>query len=130
MRRVAVLSRLAPLALGALGMAPVWSQPRQGLVPPPPLPPPPSACVIRYGQTGCAARLYAQLLCDSVGHSLPLAGLQQELQARFEEAGLRFVGIGPAEVESAAVRYYAPQLCPAQAGKLHMLYYPPGPGSP
>lgn len=123
MRRAPLLSALALLPLG---LPPAWSQPATVLAPPPPLPAPASPCVSRYGETGCGARLYAQLLCDSIGRSLPVPTLQQQLQAQFEQAGLRFAGVTAEQVESAAVRYYAPQLCPAQAGGLRELFYPSG----
>ncbi len=119
------------LGLCSLGLRPSWAQ----AVPiPAPLPPPPtSACISRYGETGCGARLYAQLLCDHQARPLPLPTLQQQLQQGFEQAGLRFAGVSPEQVEGAAVRYYAPQLCPAQAGALRELFFPSGrtaPGAP
>ncbi len=117
---------LSVLALLSLGLPPAWGQPAPALAPPPPLPPPASPCVSRYGETGCGARLYAQLLCESIGRPLPVPTLQQQLQAQFEQAGLRFVGVTVEQVQGAAVRYYAPQLCPAQAGSLRELFYPSG----
>ncbi|MFM7312180.1 MAG: hypothetical protein ACKO0M_03275, partial [Cyanobium sp.] len=74
---------------------PLWAAPglgQSGLpslpIPPPPLAPPqapqlptePSAeeisrCVPSYGHTGCAARLYARLLCGVVGLSAMPEGL-------------------------------------------------------
>lgn len=121
MRRATLLPVLALLPLG---LTPAWSQPAPAPAPPPP--PPASPCVARYGETGCGARLYAQLLCDSIGRPQPVPSLQQQLQAQFEQAGLHFVGVTPTQVEGAAVRYYAPQLCPAQAGSLRELFYPSG----
>ncbi len=117
---------LPVMALLSLGLPPAWAQPAPALAPPPPLPSSPSPCVSRYGETGCGARLYAQLLCDSVARPLPVPTLQQQLQAQFEQAGLRFVGVTVEQVEGAAVRYYAPQICPAQAGSLRDLFYPAG----
>ena len=101
-------------------------------VPPPPpvLPellapaPPPSSsvdlgrCVANLGQVGCAARLYAQLLCDNIGLQTPLNQLHQNLQSSFEQAAIDFQGITPSSIETAAVRYYTPQLCPLKSEKI------------
>ncbi len=113
--------------LGAQGLPPNPS----ALPPPPPLPaelvPPPASgvatfelgrCVARLGQVGCAARLYAQLLCDNIGLQTPLSALHQSLQTSFEQAAIDFQGITPASIETAAVRYYTPQLCPLKSGKI------------
>ena len=109
---------------GALAQVPT-------LPPPPPVPPeltaplPPRSgslelgrCVATLGQVGCAARLYAQLLCDNIGLQTPLSQLHQSLQASFEQAAIDFQGVTPASIETAAVRYYTPQLCPLKSEKI------------
>jgi hypothetical protein len=112
-------------------------------VPPPPpvLPellapaPPPSSsvdlgrCVANLGQVGCAARLYAQLLCDNIGLQTPLSQLHQSLQSSFEQAAIDFQGITPTSIETAAVRYYTPQLCPQKSEKIIDLMQRQGPPS-
>ncbi len=112
-------------------------------VPPPPpvLPellapaPPPSRgvdlgrCVANLGQVGCAARLYAQLLCDNIGLQTPLSQLHQSLQSSFEQAAIDFQGITPTSIETAAVRYYTPQLCPLKSEKIIDLMQRQGPPS-
>lgn len=75
-------------------------------------------CVANLGQVGCAARLYAQLLCDNIGQQTPLNQLHQSLQSSFEQAAIDFQGITPPSIETAAVRYYAPQLCPLKSEKI------------
>jgi hypothetical protein len=84
----------------------------QGLAPLPVAPPPVSVCVRRYGHTGCAAKLYAELLCQIVGQPSDLYREQRLLQQRYSEEQLDFSGMTAAQVETAAVRYYVPQLCP------------------
>ena len=112
-------------------------------VPPPPpgLPellapaPPPSSsvdlgrCVANLGQVGCAARLYAQLLCDNIGLQTPLSQLHQSLQSSFEQAAIDFQGITPTSIETAAVRYYTPQLCLQKSEKIIDLMQRQGPPS-
>ena len=75
-------------------------------------------CVASLGQVGCAARLYAQLLCDNIGLQTPLNQLHQSLQSSFEQAAIDFQGITPTSIETAAVRYYTPQLCPLKSEKI------------
>lgn len=117
------------LAPASSPMAP-WPSPL--VVPPPPpllpellVPGPPQAssfalgrCVANLGQVGCAARLYAQLLCDNIGLQTPLYQLHQNLQSSFEKAAIDFQGVTPTSIETAAVRYYAPQLCPLKSEKI------------
>ena len=97
----------------------------------PALPPLPSAvspelqrCVPRFGHTGCAARLYAAILCDAVGKQVPIALMEQRLAEQYEQAGLEFRGITAEQVETAAVRYYAPMLCPAKSPQIRGLFNP------
>jgi hypothetical protein len=117
-------------------LAPVRSQPLPA--PPPPLPSlqpslqttplevsSPEAlrvCVPRYGHTGCAARLYARLLCVVVGVSSSLEDLQQQLDEEYQQAAIDFRGISAAQIEAAAVTYYAPMLCPQKSGQIRELF--------
>ena len=130
----AQLALPAPLAalLGVQSSAPMAAQlPPSLFVPPPPvlpelmLPRQPEPrpmelgrCVASLGQVGCAARLYAQLLCDNIGLQTPLNQLHQNLQSSFEQAAIDFQGITPSSIETAAVRYYTPQLCPLKSEKI------------
>lgn len=91
-----------------------WAQPQ-----------PPQAvpdCVRRFGHTGCAARLYAQLLCDSFDQPALLLSQQQRLVEAFEREGVSFSGITPDEVETAAVRYYTPMLCRERSPRIRALF--------
>ena len=81
-------------------------------------------CVPRFGHTGCAARLYARLLCDTVGKRVSTALMEQQLAEHYEQAGLEFRGITAEQVETAAVRYYAPMLCPAKSPQIRGLFNP------
>jgi hypothetical protein len=96
---------------------------------PPPLPSLPEAispdvqdCVSRFGHTGCAARLYARLLCDSVGQVSSSELLQQQLAQQYEQAAIDFRGISVEQVETAAVRYYSPMLCPDKSQQIRQLF--------
>lgn len=98
---VAVLKAALPAA--------AWSQGSPMLLsPPPPVP----ACVARYGHTGCAARLYAEVLCEVVGQRADLYRALTQLQRRFSDEHINFNGITAEQVEVTAARYYVPQLCP------------------
>jgi hypothetical protein len=122
------------LLMGGAGFGQVGMPP----LPPPPAPagvspvPAPSAeelnsCVPRFGHTGCAARLYAQLLCAVVGQSPVPPGLQQQLDSQYERAAIDFRGISVGQVESAAVRYYVPMLCPDKSREIQELFTPLAP---
>jgi hypothetical protein len=96
---------------------------------PPPLPDLPGTisselgtCVARYGNTGCAARLYARLLCDSVGRFTSSAEMELRLADQYEQAAIDFRGINPEQVETAAVRYYSPMLCPQKSPQIRRLF--------
>jgi len=118
-------------------LAPVRSQPLLP-DPPPPLPAPQpstepllledpspealSVCVPRYGHTGCAARLYARLLCAVVGVNVSAEDLQRQLEADYERAAIDFSGISAAQIETAAVSYYAPMLCPLKSRQIRELF--------
>ena len=98
-------------------------------MPPPPPPPPPAVvepdlggCVASYGNTGCAARLYAQLLCDSIGTRFNGTQLATQLDQQYAQAGIDFSGITPEQVERAAVRYYAPMLCPTKSDQIRAVF--------
>ena len=100
---------------------------------PPPLPAVPEprispeleGCVRRFGHTGCAARLYAQLLCASLGTAEgELERMEAKLAEQYDQAAIDFRGITPEQVETAAVRYYAPMLCPEKSPKIRQLFAP------
>lgn len=106
-----------------------------GLAQLPPLPPPPppstdapatesdlTGCVASYGNTGCAARLYAQLLCNSIDTRFNGSQLANQLDLQYAQAGIDFSGISPEQVERAAVRYYAPMLCPTKSERIRAVF--------
>jgi hypothetical protein len=106
-----------PLALLQLLLAmPSQSQPL--------LPAVPSACVSRYGNSGCAAHLYAQLLCDTVGSATTMQRLEPRLQTAFEQAGINFVELTAEAIETAAVREYTPMLCSPKSREIRELFQP------
>ncbi|MFM8673442.1 MAG: hypothetical protein ACKOCA_00055 [Vulcanococcus sp.] len=118
------------LLLGAgLLLEPLLAAGARAQLPPPPPPPPPAAaepdlgrCVASYGNTGCAARLYAQLLCDSIGTRFNGSQLTNQLDQQYAQAGIDFSGISPEQVERAAVRYYAPMLCPSKSERIRAVF--------
>jgi hypothetical protein len=80
-------------------------------------------CVSRYGNTGCAALLYAQVLCDHIGtRTLDTTTLQERLAEHYEQAAIDFRGITAEQVETAAIRYYSPQLCPSKSEQIRRLF--------
>lgn len=83
-----------------------------------------SDCVQRYGYTGCAAYHYAQVLCEIVGTAADLSRVQARLHQRFEAERIDFQGIAAERVESTAVRYYVPQLCPAKKRLIWGVFLP------
>ena len=100
---------------------------------PPPLPAVPEpvispeleGCVRRFGHTGCAARLYAQLLCASMGTAEgELERMEAKLAEQYDQAAIDFRRITPEQVETAAVRYYAPMLCPEKSPQIRQLFNP------
>ncbi len=100
---------------------------------PPPLPAVPETlispelegCVSRFGHTGCAARIYAQLLCASMGTAEgELERMEAKLAEQYDQAAIDFRGITPEQVETAAVRYYAPMLCPEKSPQIRQLFNP------
>ena len=88
----------------------------------PPLPAMAQSCLERYGQTGCAARLYAEMLCAHFDRPEVMRNRESQLTDRFEQAGLNLTGIPAAAVETAAVREYAPQLCPQKSERIRRLF--------
>ena len=86
------------------------------------LPAVPGACVSRYGNSGCAANLYAQLLCDTVGSVTSMQQLEPRLQRAFEQAGINFAGLTAEAIQSAAVDYYTPMLCPPKSRQIQELF--------
>ena len=94
-------------------------------VPEPVISPELEGCVRRFGHTGCAARLYAQLLCASMGTAEgELERMEAKLAEQYDQAAIDFRGITPEQVETAAVRYYAPMLCPEKSPKIRQLFAP------
>jgi hypothetical protein len=86
------------------------------------LPAVPGACVSRYGNSGCAANLYAQLLCDTVGSETSMQQLEPRLQRAFEQVGINFAGLTAEAIQSAAVDYYTPMLCPPKSRQIQELF--------
>ena len=87
-------------------------------------------CVRRFGHTGCAARLYAQLLCTSMRTANDFTAeaererMEAKLAEQYDQAAIDFRGITPEQVETAAVRYYAPMLCPEKSPQIRQLFNP------
>lgn len=121
--------------VGALPILLVGSGRAQPLPPPPVFLPPelpaPFApddaegaklCVPRYGHAGCAAHLYAELLCAVVGETNPSLDLQSELDRQFREAGIEFDGLAAAQIEREAVQEQAPQICPHKSAQIFDLF--------
>ena len=121
------LALLPGLVVPALAQGPV----------PPPLPSLPEAispelqsCVSRFGHTGCAARLYARMLCASMGSRAGLSTeseleqMQAQLAEQYDQAEIDFRDITAMQVETAAVRYYAPMLCPEMSPRIRELFKP------
>ena len=114
-----------------LQLAPARSQ----LLPPAPPPPPAPAldladpaaeeinlCVPRFGNSGCAARLYAGLLCAAVGEGASPQELQQRLEQQYAQAGIDFRGISASQIEAMAVKDEAPRLCPQKSRQIQELF--------
>lgn len=96
-------------------------------LPPPPPGPDPANCVARYGDAGCAARLYAQLLCDHIDRATAPSALEAALQQQYELAGINFRGLSAEAIETRAVRTYCPLFCPQRSQRIRQLFDPPGP---
>lgn len=112
-------------------LAPARSQLLPAVPPPPPAPPldlaDPAAeeinlCVSRFGNSGCAARLYAGLLCGAVGEGAAPQDLQQRLEQQYEQAGIDFRGISAGQIEAMAVKDEAPRLCPQKSRQIQELF--------
>ena len=114
-----------------LQLAPARSQ----LLPPAPPPPPAPAleladpaaeeinlCVPRFVNSGCAARLYAGLLCAAVGEGAAPQELQQRLEQQYAQAGIDFRGISASQIEAMAVKDEAPRLCPQKSRQIQELF--------
>ena len=121
-QQVLALSLMSALA------APVRAQLSAPLPALPPLPstvsPELQTCVARFGHSGCASRIYARILCDTVGQWGRSLWMEQQLEEQYEQAGIEFRGITAEQVETTAVRYYAPMLCPAKSPQIRQLFNP------
>jgi hypothetical protein len=98
---------------------------------PPPLPPWSTGetvqdCVARFGNRGCAARLYGQLLCQAVavGYTTPARTLQVQLERDYQQAAIDFTGITAAQIEHLALSRHVPVLCPAATPRIRDLFAP------
>lgn len=124
------LASLLLLATAAAGRAQRAQLP--AALPPPPVVerPLPAAstglqrCVPRYGASGCAARLYAELLCSlgDQGEAQAVQAGQRWLAQRYEQAGLGPSDLSPAQIEQLAVEEQVPQLCPDSSDALRRLF--------
>ena len=86
-------------------------------------------CVPRFGNAGCAAHLYAQLLCAVVGETSSILDLKAQLDRQFSEAGIDFQGLSPAQIESEALQDQVPSICPGKGRQILELFStlnPPG----
>lgn len=97
--------------------------------PPPPLATPlPGtdlrSCVALHGDLGCAARLYAELLCRVVGAPPPGQTLEPLLARQYALAAIDFSGLTAEAVESAAVSEQVPLICPARSPEIQALFAP------
>lgn len=115
------LATASVAVLEAVGPAVAWGQGAPMLPAPPPAVP---ACVVRYGHIGCAARLYAEVLCEVVGQRADLYRALTQLQRRFSDEHINFKGITAEQVEITAARYYVPQLCPPKRQQVWDLLLP------
>lgn len=79
-------------------------------------------CVPRFGNSGCAARLYAGLLCAAVGEGAAPQELQQRLEQQYAQAGIDFRGISASQIEAMAVKDEAPRLCPQKSRQIQELF--------
>jgi hypothetical protein len=53
-----------------------------------------------------------------------LERMEAELAEQYDQAVIDFRGITPEQVETAAVRYYAPMLCPEKSPQIRQLFDP------
>jgi hypothetical protein len=53
-----------------------------------------------------------------------LQSMEVQLAEQYERAAIDFRGISPEQVETAAVRYYAPMLCPETSPQIRQLFNP------
>ena len=54
--------------------------------------------------------------------SLVITSTHQELEQQYAQAAIDFTGITPEQVERAAVRYYAPMLCPNKSDRIRAVF--------
>jgi hypothetical protein len=50
--------------------------------------------------------------------------MEAQLAEQYDQAAIDFRGITPEQVETAAVRYYAPILCPEKSPQIRQLFNP------
>jgi len=53
-----------------------------------------------------------------------LERMEVQLAEQYDQAAIDFRGITPEQVETAAVRYYAPMLCPEKSPQIRQLFNP------
>lgn len=82
------------------------------------------SCVTLHGNLGCAARLYAELLCRVVGAPPALQTLEPQLARQYALAAIDFTGLSAEAVESAAVSEQVPQICPDRSPEIQALFAP------
>ena len=80
-----------------------------------------SSCTSRFGHTGCSARIYAKLICRTIGASLA-SSEGFKMAKSFDAAGVNFRGITSDEIETAAIRYYMPIICPTRSDMARELF--------
>ena len=105
--------RTAPIWRWGLGLA---------LLALPPLRVSAQSCLAQDAPSGCAARIYAELLCAHFDRPGQMQALQQQLAQRLERADLDLAGVTPEEVETLAVRTYTPLLCPQRSEQIRRLF--------
>ena len=84
------------------------------------------SCVARYGQTGCAARVYGQVLCSGFDQPMAVAVMQAELTQQFAQAAIDFSGISAETIETTALRDAVPLFCPQNSARIQELFQASG----
>ncbi|MEN9541842.1 MAG: hypothetical protein RLZZ459_1933 [Cyanobacteriota bacterium] len=98
---------------------------------PPPPPPGPTGetaqdCVARFGNRGCAARLYGRLLCqaEAVDYVIPARTLRLQLERDYQQAAIDFTGVTASQIEDLALAQHVPVLCPGATPRIRDLFAP------